>query len=159
MYSLELLITAGLAALIIGLVAGFVIAQRSAGSQQSKRQLEARLNELQKQAKDYQHEVTEHFNETAQLLNQLTDSYRDVHTHLAKGAQMLTTDGSARTTLKMLGADDHVNVTDDGLDNLSPPLDYAPKKTPCQPGILNEEYGLEKVRPEDDDTLAANGYK
>lgn len=158
MYSLELLITAGLAALIIGLIIGFVVAQRTGASQQSRRQLESQLDELKKQAKDYQHEVTEHFNETAGLLNQLTDSYRDVHNHLAKGAQLLATDSTARNTLKMLPIDNPSGVESD-TSTVTPPLDYAPRARPDQPGILNEEYGIEKIKRESDDPLAAGNDK
>lgn len=145
MYSLEILLTAGLAMLVVGLIAGFFIAQRTSPSQQSQRQMEQHLAELQQQQQDYQHEVTEHFTETAELLNQLTSSYRDVHNHLAKGAQRLAGD-AARQSMKMIETEEHSGESNTEQEHpLTPPLDYAPKSGD-QPGMLNEEYGLEKTR-------------
>ncbi|MEE8059665.1 MAG: DUF1043 family protein [Pseudomonadales bacterium] len=148
MYTLEFLLTVGLAAIIIGLVGGFLIAQRTSASQQSQRELENHLSELQQQQQDYQHEVTEHFSETADLLNQLTTSYRDVHNHLARGAQLLAGE-NASESLKTL-PENKVMQTDKTLDeDITPPLDYAPKTAPHEPGMLNEEFGLEKNSPDD----------
>ena len=154
MYSLELVITVGIATLIIGAVIGVVFAQRNGASLRTQRQLEAQLDELQQQSREYQHEVTEHFNETAELLNQLTASYRDVHNHLAKGAQTLAAGSSAPQTLKILRADEPGRQQEEDHP-ITPPLDYAPKAAD-QPGMLNEEFGLEKVASGDDDTVTAN---
>lgn len=147
MYSLELVFTVGIAALIIGAVAGAAITQRFGNSQGSQAQLEDQLNELRQQAENYQHEVSEHFTETAQLLNQLTASYRDVHNHLAKGAQTLAADSAATQTIKMLNADD--DTADDkaaDTSTLTPPLDYAVKSGDQNVGVLDETFGLKEVK-------------
>lgn len=146
MYSLELLLTVGLAATIIGLIAGYLITQITSPSEQSQRQMESRLKDLQQQQENYQHEVSEHFEETAKLLNQMTDSYREVHKHLAKGAQLLAGD-TASQSLKSL-SDNSDSDTVELDENIMPPLDYAPKKAPNAPGMLNEEFGLDKEKPE-----------
>ena len=159
MYSLELLVTVGIAMLIIGAIIGAAIVQRTGSSQQTQRQLETQLSDLQQQAQNYQHEVTEHFNETAELLNQLTSSYRDVHNHLAKGAQTLATDERARQTIKMLPADEETSSTEPTPTNITPPLDYAPKTGTDGPGMLNEEFGLDKAKNSSDESIAANGDK
>ena len=146
MYSLEIMITVGLGAIVIGLIVGFVIAQRMAPSQRSQRQLETHLHEMQQQQQDYQQEVSEHFVETATLLNQLTSSYRDVHNHLAKGAQLLAGD-SAGESLKALPEDKEADNNKTVIDqDIRPPLDYAPKTAPDAPGMLNEEFGLKKTK-------------
>lgn len=146
MYSLELLIAIASGTSIVGLFVGYLIAQRTAPSQQSQKQLENHLQDLQQQQENYQHEVTEHFVETATLLNQLTSSYTDVHNHLAKGAQLLAGE-NASDSLQALpeSKDSH---KDKALDEavMSPPLDYAPKLAPDAPGMLNEEFGLDKTR-------------
>ena len=142
MYSLEFLLTVSLATIIIGLVAGFLLAMRKSPSQQSQRQLENHLSELQQQQKNYQHEVTEHFSETADLLNQLTSSYRDVHNHLAKGAQILAGE-QASESLKVL-LEDKATAEEVPSDSITPPLDYAPKAAAHEPGMLNEQFGLDK---------------
>jgi uncharacterized membrane-anchored protein YhcB (DUF1043 family) len=147
-YSLELLLTVGLAAAIIGAVASYLITKRTSATQQSQKHMENQLQEMQQQQENYQHEVSEHFVETAKLLNQMTDSYRDVHKHLAKGAQLLAGD-SASQSLKSLSDHSEDNQDKDAPDeNLTPPLDYAPKKAPNAPGMLNEEFGINKKKPE-----------
>lgn len=150
MYSLELVVTVGIAAVIIGAVAGAAIAQRSGSSARSQKQMEEQLDELRQQAEHYQQEVSEHFNETALLLNQLTSSYRDVHNHLAKGAQTLAADSNATQTLKKLGADSDDDKADKAKaagDSLTPPLDYAVKPDADQVGVLDEKFGLDDVKP------------
>ena len=153
MYSLELLLTVGFAAAIIGLAAGFLIAMRKSPSQQSQRQLESQLSELQQQQQNYQHEVTEHFSETANLVNQLTHSYRDVHSHLAKGAQLLAGEQTSES-IKALQDDRSIQNDDSDHSSISPPLDYAPKAAHQAQGMLNEEFGLEKSAERDQESPA-----
>ncbi len=146
MYSLNNLIIISLSLLVVGLILGYLFALKRSSNSGTQRKLEEQLQKLETQQQDYQHKVTEHFSETAQLLNQLTDNYRDVHAHLAKGAQLL--------------CDEHTDV---GLQHLSsqpqqaaeldeasvtPPLDYAPKNGD-DTGMLNEEFGLEKSRQDE----------
>jgi uncharacterized protein len=159
-YSLELVITVCLAATVIGLIVGFLISQKATPSQQNQRQLESHLNDLQQQQESYQSEVTEHFMETAELLNTLTDSYRDVHNHLAKGAQMLAGE-NASESLKALSDDSSASDSLPEDTNISPPLDYAPKSASNEPGMLNEEFGLDKTLKQTDlnTALAANQNK
>ncbi len=163
MYSLEIIITVGLAATIIGLIAGFFIAQRAAPTQRSQRQLETHLHEMQQQQQDYQQEVSEHFVETATLLNQLSSSYRDVHNHLAKGAQLLAGENASESIKTLPGDTPSDNKPTDLDQNISPPLDYAPKKAPNTPGMLNEEFGLSKSKQQEepDDPIATtnNAYR
>jgi uncharacterized membrane-anchored protein YhcB (DUF1043 family) len=92
MYSLEILLTAGVSAAAVGIITGYLLAKSLPTSKRNQQHLEDQLREQQEKQQEYQHEVTQHFSETAQLLNQLTSSYQDVHQHLAKGAQMLTED-------------------------------------------------------------------
>ena len=155
MYSLELVLTAALGSVIAGIILGLFIAQRTSTSNNAQRQLEEQLSEMKEQQDHYQQEVSEHFMETAQLLNQLTNSYRDVHNHLAKGAQKLAGD-SVGESLKALPEDKQsAPSTKTAESMLTPPLDYAPR-TPDQPGMLNEEFGIKKSRPteEEDDNYA-----
>lgn len=156
MYEMETIIAVGLGAIIIGIAIGLLIAQRTAPSRQSQRELENHLTEMQQQQQNYQHEVTEHFAETSQLLDQLAGSYRDVHNHLAKGAQILAGE-SAADAIQKLPDDNDNDETPTALENHSytPPLDYAPKATPHEPGMLNEEFGLDKNKKtgaDDDET-------
>lgn len=153
MYSLELVITVALIAVVIGLIAGFFLAHRTAPSQRSQRQLESQVHEMQQQQESYQQEVSEHFVETGQLLNQLTNSYRDVHNHLAKGAQRLA--GDTDTELLKLAPENADKEALIAEDSIAPPLDYAPKSSNLEPGMLNETFGLEKSKTQADNSTEA----
>jgi hypothetical protein len=52
--------------------------------------LEKRLHEAEQQFKNYQADVTEHFEETSRRVNALTRNYKDVHEYLASSAMKLT---------------------------------------------------------------------
>jgi hypothetical protein len=146
-YSTNTLIAITLIALIAGLAVGLLLNNRRGGSRANQQELENHLSELRQQQQDYQEEVTAHFNQTATLINQLTESYRNVHNHLAKGAQLLT-QGDSQQAIRAL-PDDEGNYPEDSRPelNISPPLDYAPK-TPDQQGVLSESFGIQKNKQE-----------
>jgi len=143
-YSLDTILIACIATAVVGLLAGYILSQRKGASGQAQRKLQMQLSELQRQQHDYKNEVTEHFQETAQLLNQLTSSYRDVHNHLAQGAHLLAGEavGEALQTLPETPSKNQPLEA----AAITPPLDYAPKSTPYDKGMLNEEFGYEKSR-------------
>lgn len=143
MYSLETILFACLATAVVGLLAGYIFSQRKGASGLAQRKLEIQLSELQRQQHDYKNEVTEHFQETAQLLNQLTSSYRDVHNHLAQGAHLLAGEAVGES-LQTLPETPNKNQPLEAAA-ITPPLDYAPKSTPYDTGMLNEEFGFEKT--------------
>lgn len=142
MYSLNTLLITCLAAAVAGLVVGFIVNQRKGSSGKAQRQLENHLSELQQQQQSYQLEVTEHFQETAKLLDQLTSSYRDVHNHLAEGAHLLA-DEAVGESMPTLPDTSVINQPAEA-SVITPPLDYAPKSTPHDTGMLNEEFGFGK---------------
>lgn len=144
MYSISTLMLVSIAALVIGLGAGFLSSRRLSADTRKQRELERNLERLLLQQKDYQHEVAEHFTDTAKLLSNLAESYRDVHNHLAGGANALCDDqtGSILRRLPDAAMDDLAAAPD--MDGVQAPLDYAPKASPFAAGVLNEEFGLEK---------------
>ena len=75
---------------IIGYVVGTDRARRS-GNQDA-------LDALRRESDDYRHGVSAHFQQTAELMQQLTGNYRTLYTHLAQGAGALceTPDGDPR---------------------------------------------------------------
>lgn len=114
------------------------------------RELEEHLHALQGKYDHYQESVTQHFVTTAQLVNNLTSSYREVHDHLQQGAASLCADNRRQgsnnpasafdkldaprgNTLQGTLVDDHYAV--------EPPRDYATKK-PSDKGTLDEDYGF-----------------
>lgn len=133
----------GIACLAVGLVAGLLVGRKvQTGNPARVTELEAQVQELQRHHADYRENVSEHFNTTAELVQQMTESYRDVYQHLATGAQQLCTEDVAS---KLLPANDQAMFSNeqDNDDTLEPPKDYAPKTGPG-PGALSEEFGLDK---------------
>jgi uncharacterized membrane-anchored protein YhcB (DUF1043 family) len=106
--------------------------------------LEEQLHTLQERYKHHRYDVNAHFNRTAELLGQLANSYREVHNHLAQGAQDLC-DTDAVKMLKPLP--DHNPVLEERHPTvIEPPRDYAPRSGPYEKGLLDEDFGLEKPR-------------
>ena len=142
----------GIVCLAVGLVAGLLIAKRISGSNPAKvSELEARVQELQRHHAQYRENVSEHFNTTAELVQHMTESYRDVYQHLAGGAQDLCTGDVASKLLPATEQSMFYHVDDDELEA---PKDYAPKKDPGQSGALAENFGLDASNSPDKDTSA-----
>lgn len=141
MFSLEFLIMVSVILFCLGGLVGAVIS-RSLLPPNGQRDLEERLRASRQELAQYQQDVAQHFAETSQLVNNLTQSYREVHEHLAQGAMELT---NAEISQKMLNAGEGY-TSDNREDALAempfePPKDWAPKK-PGQAGTLSEEFGL-----------------
>lgn len=83
----------------VGGVAGYLIARQI--KDQRTRQLEQALTEARRELGDYRQQVDSHFLKTSLLFNKLTDDYREVYEHLAKGAQNLCGDNLRVTSLKL----------------------------------------------------------
>ena len=71
--------------------------------------------------------------------------YRDVHNHLARGADRLC-HGRGPVALGQLGDPADSSEIPPQLADVRPPLDYAPKASPDAKGMLAEEFGLERDR-------------
>lgn len=128
--------------LAIGIVIGFVIAGRTKAAPSKVTDLEAQLEELQRSNTRYREEVSNHFSMTAELVQQMTDSYRDVYQHLATGAQELCS-GEVANKLLPTSSDNMPGNSDN--DNVQAPRDYAPRPHPDHKGALAEDFGLEKA--------------
>lgn len=130
--------------LVAGAVGGVFIGRSSSAAARQAREAEQRVQELEQRHQQYKEDVLQHFTETGQLLNNLTRSYSEVHQHLARGADELC-DGEAPVSLP------EINVPDKEIphsqEEISPPLDYAPKTSPDEPGMLNEKFGLDETPP------------
>lgn len=138
---------------LVGVLVGTVLTLWLAPSNQKNRGLKKHLADKQDELKEYQLEVTAHFTRTSELLSELAQSYKDVHNHLAEGAQNLCKPGfDGKPILPKL-----TGLAEEQIDALPhearPPLDYAPRSTPYDRGTLNEEYGLEKFARDDDTTV------
>lgn len=149
-YSISTLLMVGLAALVVGGALGALLGRGISADTRKQRELERNLDKLLQQQKDYQHEVVEHFTDTSKLLNNLAESYRDVHNHLASGASKLCEDEAGSILQRLPDGSIAELAGEPQLDAVEPPRDYAPKPSPFATGVLNEEFGLEKPADEVD---------
>ena len=157
MISAETLIVVCTLTFCLGALLGAFISRRFLPPTQQK-ELEQQLNSTRDQLSQYQHDVAHHFAETSRLINNLTQSYKDVHSHLSRGAMQLT---SAEISQQMIEAGEgKLGDTDAELlepASFEPPRDWAPKK-PGDHGVLSEEFGLKDKREDDDiESLSAGG--
>jgi uncharacterized membrane-anchored protein YhcB (DUF1043 family) len=110
-----------------------------------RQELEKQLQSANASLKDYQQEVSEHYVKTAKLVEDLTDSYRNVHNHLAEGAATLLSTRGAAPLMKTIPSREQIEAISElpGKGKVLPPLDYAPKQSPDEKGMLDESFGLD----------------
>lgn len=140
---LSSVIVIGILCFIIGALIGAIVTRRFSATEQENRDLEKHLHDKQDELKSYKNEVTAHFVKTASMLQNLTESYREMHNHLAENANKLTQTGYD-PIIDKIPKPKNINQPKES-DTLSPPLDYAPKTTPYDKGALTDDYDLEKV--------------
>ena len=138
---------AAIAALAVGIVIGVVFASRLNTSPSRVHELENQIRNLKENHIEYKDSVSDHFSMTAELVQHMTESYKEVYQHLATGAQDLC---SIEVASKLLPAStDAVFDTNSVIEESSgllPPKDYAAKQNPEQKGALAEDFGLDKPK-------------
>jgi uncharacterized membrane-anchored protein YhcB (DUF1043 family) len=154
----------GIVALAAGALIGYLMGRSGDNSGQQK--LVDQLNEAQQELSVYKEEVNGHFEKTAALVNNLTESYREVHQHLAQGSESLCkgehspaqldhdtqpkiaelTDSEQEEQIPTVT--DEVTAVPEEPEAIEPPRDYAPKN-PDQEGTLSEKFGLKKEQEAD----------
>ncbi|WP_145912663.1 YhcB family protein [Endozoicomonas montiporae] len=139
----------GSLAFLGGMLAGALLYHLLGGSNSERGKLQNQLDDLQNDFKDYQNKVSDHFGTTAHLINKLTDSYRDVHEHMASGAENLCEDEAVKNRLSdaLLSSNALLsgNITKRRTERpkaVEQPKDYAPKNAPDEKGTLSEEFGV-----------------
>lgn len=73
----------------LGLAIGVLLGRPLFSGNTRIRQLEQQLESSKSEQTDYQEQISNHFGRTAELVNNLTSAYKDVHEHLSVGAQQL----------------------------------------------------------------------
>lgn len=141
MFSLSTLVLTSLISLLAGAGLGAFLLYLFR-AQVYSRELEQRLHEAENTLQSYQRDVAEHFAQTSQLVNNLTQSYRDVHEHLANSALKLATPAISRQILESA----NVNLLNSektyiSEQNFEPPRDWAPKSAGAK-DALSEDFGL-----------------
>jgi len=144
-FSLTTLLIVAATAFIAGCLLSLLLNRSLSPSEKKSRALETRLQETEEKLTNYQQEVTDHFAQTAQLVNNLTQNYKDVHEHLAGSALKLANVDISRQLLST-----SINANDEALSTneytFQPPKDWAPGE-----GALSESYGLEKENERSDE--------
>lgn len=134
--------------LAVGVVIGVVFASRMNTSPSRVQELENQIRHLKESHVEYRDNVSDHFSMTAELVQHMTESYKEVYQHLATGAQDLC---PSEVASKLLPADSdavfETTATEEETSGLIPPKDYAAKQDPEQKGALAEDFGLEKPKP------------
>ena len=136
--------------LAVGIVIGITFTRRLGTDAIRVQQLEEKLESMSESHMEYRNNVSEHFNMTSELINQMTDSYKKVYGHLAIGAQDLCSDQVAEKLLPLQPDAMFDDETDSSNQNqIEAPKDYATKSNPNQVGALSEDFGLKntKVKP------------
>ncbi|MTI14760.1 YhcB family protein [Sansalvadorimonas verongulae] len=146
----NLLWTIGAIAFFTGLVMGAVAYHFFAGGGNAGGS-RARIAELEAELKDYQNKVSDHFSTSAHLVNRLTETYRDVHEHLATSASELCTDELTRHRLN------DAMLSTQAISNKAipteQPKDYAPKMD-ADEGTLSEKFRVNKHKDNGTDSAA-----
>jgi uncharacterized membrane-anchored protein YhcB (DUF1043 family) len=148
--SVEELFVPVLIGAIVGLFIGYIAGRRGAPGAEHARDLERQLSSLRDERAQFEQRVNAHFADTAGKLNTLTENYREVYAQIASGAAALcsTDKGPRFDALAAPAADDGDAKANDAIEadsvQLQPPRDYAPKASPESPGVLDEDYGVDK---------------
>lgn len=155
---MEIISLSGLIVIIAVCIIAFLIGYFVNTGRDDNSRLEKELEESREELKNYRTEVSGHFQETANKVNALTENYRDVYEHLARGAQSLCDKSSVPVLMNelnrnpMLGSEtvettevDHETVaaeagtdTDSGLDSEPEKTDETPDNT-AQPAASEDQ--------------------
>lgn len=128
-----------LVSLVVGLIAGSLLARSVAPGEKQRRELEDNLKQTREEYKAYQQQVNEHFVQTAAMLHEMSQGYRNLGEHLASGAMTLAAPETGRRIIDAAtpqpGELPHKSLVSTSAE---PPKDYAPS---VPGGVLSENYG------------------
>ncbi|NEZ04162.1 DUF1043 family protein [Wenzhouxiangella sp. XN201] len=111
---------------IIGLIAGAAIGAGAVWIFAVRRAGPMSVNEMKKENEHFREEVNAHFVQTAELINELTDSYKAVFDHLSDGAERLVDKEAVRERMPQVS---HREVR---LRHIGAPPDYRPSAQSTQ---------------------------
>ena len=139
---------AAITCLAVGVVVGVLFASKLNVGSSRVQELESQVRTLKENHNEYRDSVSDHFSMTAELVQHMTESYKEVYQHLASGAQDLcSTEVAGKLLPTETDAVFETNDTPEEANSLIAPKDYATKQSPQQKGALSEEFGLEKTTP------------
>ena len=133
--------------LAVGIVIGTAFT-RQLGSQAARvKELEEKIERMIESHEEYRENVSQHFDVTSVLINQMTGKYKEVYEHLASGAQDLCSTEVAEKLLPIQSdAVFEKETTSNEPAQIDAPKDYATKSDPGQAGALSENFGLQRTK-------------
>ena len=133
--------------LAVGIVIGTAFT-RQLGSQAARvKELEEKIESMMESHEEYRENVSQHFDVTSVLINQMTGKYKEVYEHLASGAQDLCSTEVAEKLLPIQSdAVFEKETTSNEPVQIDAPKDYATKSDPSQAGALSENFGLQRTK-------------
>ena len=137
--------------IVIGGMAGFYFARLDDFSKKQKQQLEEKLHQAEQEMVEYKDQVTAHFIETANLINNMTESYQKVHEHLAHGSVELCNNAVevnklTVSTSQLLSSASEQTKDDDKVANL------ADSEAPKNSNTTNNKNEAVTGKPVDSET-------
>ena len=79
----------GILGILLGIGLGSIVTYTLASRSSRKKNLQAELDQLAERFTEYREQVGQHFMQTSNLVQEMTQSYRAVYEHLASGAYHL----------------------------------------------------------------------
>ena len=79
----------GILGILLGIGLGSIVTYTLAGRSSRNKNLQAELDQLAERFTEYREQVAQHFMQTSNLVQEMTQSYRAVYEHLASGAYHL----------------------------------------------------------------------
>jgi len=136
--------------LLLGIGIGFLVGRNNNSDLKRQTQLSEQLQQAHTEMAEYKEQVNLHFADTAAAVNQLTDSYRNVHEQLARGAQSLCDDPDTASSIDTIAApqDNSIEHQTEPKVSVRPPMDYAPSSSNTEHGTLDERFGLKDKQEE-----------
>ncbi len=114
-----------IAAGLVGLGAGFYWGRNGQPDVKIRAELEARAQAADQKHAELSLQVQEHFSETARLVNQLSQQYREVHEHLASAQESLTNPEHLDPSEKIQSLSADIPDPESMIEQDMPPRDYA----------------------------------
>lgn len=109
----------GILGILLGIGLGSIVTYTLASRSSRNKSLQAELDQLAERFTEYREQVGQHFMQTSNLVQEMTQSYRAVYEHLASGAYHLCGEDAATASLgHEPGADtsDNMAVAEDDAD-------------------------------------------
>ena len=117
----------GLILFFIGTLVGALVNRLFFQKPGSTQELNQQLNDISSEFADYQDQVDAHYKTTAELVQNMTQSYAAVHQHLSNGAKNLSRASFESLPHSASQAQEELNKIEslEATENLSAPRDYS----------------------------------